>query len=414
MNRLILIGNGFDIAHGLPTKYSEFINNYWENTISEIEELGQTKYENDEILIEFLPMNFNKNMSYHDLLKSLKERSLEIVFKNKFLGIISKKLSINSWVDIEKEYYRLLKELISDDSYSIIDLNNDFNRIKELLNSYLTKIENDSGERNKDLLIRINGNIGGKIYAPYELKDFSEEYKEYRSKYELSKLEKVKENMVSYENMDKKLKLINIALKGIFTSKAMKDILMSYKSNGLFNFIPDETLVLNFNYTTTERYYGRPRDFENYNNDFVTKSSLIHIHGEIDIYKKSPIIFGFGDELDEEYKSIENLDDNNYLENIKSINYQDSKNYKNLLEFLNNDHYQVFVMGHSCGISDRTLLNTIFEHDNCSSIKPFYFEDEDGKDNYSDIVRNISRNFNSKVKMRDRVTNKEYCESMIS
>ena len=30
MNRLVLIGNGFDLAHGLKTRYEDFIN--WYNT----------------------------------------------------------------------------------------------------------------------------------------------------------------------------------------------------------------------------------------------------------------------------------------------------------------------------------------------------------------------------------------------
>lgn len=30
MNRLILIGNGFDLAHGLKTSYADFIEWYWE------------------------------------------------------------------------------------------------------------------------------------------------------------------------------------------------------------------------------------------------------------------------------------------------------------------------------------------------------------------------------------------------
>ena len=30
MNRIVLIGNGFDIAHGLKTSYADFINWYWE------------------------------------------------------------------------------------------------------------------------------------------------------------------------------------------------------------------------------------------------------------------------------------------------------------------------------------------------------------------------------------------------
>ena len=63
-------------------------------------------------------------------------------------------------------------------------------------------------------------------------------------------------------------------------------------------------------------------------------------------------------------------------------------------------------MGHSCGISDRTLLNTLFENDNCVSIQVFYHKKENDEDNYSDVVRNISRNFTNKKVMREKVVNK--------
>lgn len=29
INRIVVIGNGFDLAHKLPTKYVDFINWYW-------------------------------------------------------------------------------------------------------------------------------------------------------------------------------------------------------------------------------------------------------------------------------------------------------------------------------------------------------------------------------------------------
>ena len=29
MNRIIIIGNGFDLAHNLKTRYKDFINDYW-------------------------------------------------------------------------------------------------------------------------------------------------------------------------------------------------------------------------------------------------------------------------------------------------------------------------------------------------------------------------------------------------
>ena len=34
MNRLVIIGNGFDMAHGLKTSYMDFINWYWEQRLN--------------------------------------------------------------------------------------------------------------------------------------------------------------------------------------------------------------------------------------------------------------------------------------------------------------------------------------------------------------------------------------------
>ena len=34
MNRLVIIGNGFDMAHGLKTSYMDFINWYWDQRVN--------------------------------------------------------------------------------------------------------------------------------------------------------------------------------------------------------------------------------------------------------------------------------------------------------------------------------------------------------------------------------------------
>ena len=163
------------------------------------------------------------------------------------------------------------------------------------------------------------------------------------------------------------------------------------------------TLLLNFNYTkTAENLY-----LINYMN-----FEIINIHGELN-NDNNPLIFGYGDELDENYQKIEKTQDNDFLENIKSIKYHQTRNYRDLLKFIESGIYQVFVMGHSCGNSDRTLLNTLFEHRNCVSIKVFYWQPEVGKDDYSNLIRNISRNFNDKPKMRDMVVNRENCSALV-
>ena len=89
--------------------------------------------------------------------------------------------------------------------------------------------------------------------------------------------------------------------------------------------------------------------------------------------------------------------------------------YKKLLDFVESDRkFQVCIFGHSCGLSDRTLLNTIFEHQNCISIKIFYYKYKEKKsdgslDNYIEIVQNISRHFDNKKLMRSKIVNKELC-----
>lgn len=57
-------------------------------------------------------------------------------------------------------------------------------------------------------------------------------------------------------------------------------------------------------------------------------------------------------------------------------------------------------------------LKTLFEHKNCVSIKPYYHQKDDEKDDYWDIVCNIARNISNPSLMRDRVVIKEHCEPL--
>lgn len=358
MNRIILIGNGFDLAHGMKTSYGDFMDWFWmhkateiQNRIHKYEYFQLTNIGGDENNIK---LDFTNCKNYSDIINVIKSQRVAINFKNKFLEQITEKQYIQNWVDIENEYYQLLKDIMTEKEkfYSISELNSDFEKIKNELEKYLTEEQNKFDRtRHEDLII----SISHKIYSSFQPRDF--------------------------------------------VQQAMDSISQT-------NY-PQEILLLNFNYTRTEIFYQNY-----YYKNPKTYTNIIHIHGSLSLNDKNPIIFGYGDELDEEYKKIENLNNNEYLENIKSIKYLETDNYKRLLEIVNSDEYQIFIFGHSCGNSDRTLLNTLFEHENCVSIKPFYYLKKDGTDNYSDMVRNISRNFNNKAIMRDKVVNKKYCETL--
>ncbi len=159
-------------------------------------------------------------------------------------------------------------------------------------------------------------------------------------------------------------------------------------------------LLLNFNYTPTPEHY-----MEGHSNITIN-----YIHGRLD--DPQSVIFGYGDELDENYKRLKEHNDSECMRHVKSIRYLEHDNYRRMLEFIESDPFQVVIMGHSCGNSDRTLLNTIFEHPNCVSIKPYYYQKDEGSDNYNELVMNISRNFTDMKLMRDWVVNKEYTEPL--
>ncbi|NDV69460.1 AbiH family protein [Dysgonomonas sp. 25] len=365
MNRIILIGNGFDLAHGLPTSYKDFIDDYWTNKVIKLKRtIHFVNEENDPFEIFNFSVNgfyFNPQLkeSYYELIKLIEENGGNFRFKNQFLKIITEKCGIQNWVDVENEYYELLKDCIEGKKYykDVDELNKDFDRIKSLLKDYLRKISQQE--------IPIRYNIRNHIYKPFFCSEITK-----------LGLKKLDEN----ENI---------------------------KLPGKEPVYPETICFLNFNYTNTQEPYLDQSDFEL---DEHINTKVIHIHRKLD---DDSIIFGYGDEIGEDYAKIENLNDNKYLENMKSIKYLETMDYRKLLDFINDGLYQIYIFGHSCGNSDRTLLNTLFEHENCVSIKPFFHQREDGTDNYTDIVMNISRHFSSKAMMRDKVVNRELCEPLL-
>lgn len=363
MNRLIILGNGFDIAHGLPTKYNDFITWY----ISEWYSYLETSYkhtESDRLCTFSLK---DHRISWKEFFQSYSTPKGEafigfltrypdvfVLKYSSFMSRISNSIESRGWVDIENEYYNLLKEYVdAGESKLACELNDQLDFIREKLTEYLSNIqENMSGEF-------ISEEIKNILIEPFSETDIAIEY-------------------LHNPSYSEEIKVIEDGKE-----------------------FPETSMILDFNYTNTSDYYslGSP-----------LKMTVNHIHGSL----KDPdsMIFGYGDELDDEYQKLLKSNNNNLLSNIKSIRYLESDNYRKLLEFIEYAPYQIYIMGHSCGTSDRTMLNTLFEHRNCVSIKPFYYEKYDGSDNYLEIVQNISRNCTNMKLMRDRVVNKQYCTSL--
>jgi len=368
MNRLILIGNGFDLAHNMKTKYSDFIFTYVRNCFLAARQKGA--YQDDLIWVKQRHANGRRTIEeYTDLqdflfftttgdvdMKSVPDETLDknlhkhyakdylFTIKSQFFDHLLHNCREYNWVDIENEYYSHLKTML-----------HSTNQVEEEL---------DQLNRSFTVIIR-------------ELECFLHRQVPSAVKEEYCK---------------------------IFTEPINGDDIVTAHLNGSYQ--PAHSLILNFNYTqTVQRYFADARLPL-----YSTPITINHIHGEIN-NEHNPLIFGFGDELDEDYKKIETDNRKGFLNFIKSFWYFKTSNYHDLIRFIDSDMFQVYILGHSCGLSDRTMLNMIFEHNNCKSIKIFYHGDH-LSNNFTALTQEISRHFNDKGAMRKKIVPLNKCRAM--
>lgn len=384
MNRLILVGNGFDLAKGLKSGYKDFIDWMWINIVNTMIEKKSFSIKDDMVTTNsnLLFVEAKKVSDYETCQKFISENHISINYNNEFFKTISKQ-AYSNWVDIETEYFNEIKNILlkekEEAQKSIEKLNANFEKIKLELENYLNSQLADFDPNDFDFT---------NLSESFNLLDFTskgvdEFEKEYEPKMNLD------EKNLFYSQKNK------IKLGDYFYCKTATP--------------PKNVLFLNFNYTDLIPKLIKEIKINAWKLDDWANSKMeyIYIHGELS-KERNPIIFGYGDENDEIQSKIEKQG-GDFLNNIKTINYLKTPNYKKVLSFLDSNNYQVFIMGHSCGLSDKTLLKTIFEHPNCISIRPFYYIDKKGNNNYDDIVKNIYRTFTDKALMRDKVVNQKYC-----
>ncbi|KGE14629.1 AbiH family protein [Sphingobacterium deserti] len=377
MNKLIIVGNGFDLHHKLPTQYSDFVNWFFEQEFKNAIEAGSRI--NSFFTIKCTEINSTNGAVRIDSIselrtlvpKMLPERgglpNIEIrindavylfnfEYTSDFFSAISTHYENMKWVDIEMIYYRKLSECLAlyrDHRYkfdnTIKKLNEDLSSLKDLLCEYLSIVSN---------IREIDYNF----------------------------------NYCAEKPVDKNSIVDKHHLEGLNRDQ--------FEDGGDRYIIPKSVTFLNFNYTGLTYKLTR-------NSSFRT----IDIHGRLHSKENAPI-FGYGDEIDEEYFLMEKTNENDFLTHIKSFGYFANNNYSDLVNILESGSYIVYVWGHSCGLSDRTLLNMIFEHDNCAAIQPFYWQKDRFTDDYIQITQNISRHFKDKKKMRNRLLNKKFCSPL--
>ncbi len=361
MNRLIIIGNGFDLAHNLPTKYSDFLKWYW-SKLNLIQRNNYGFYTYKDKMMELqLYQPVDGVDSYNSLLKYFGYYNMQhqknYIFLNSFFLELNDNPLLN-WVDIEMFYKEKLKNSFNSKHTKhddILKLNREFADVRELFHNYLKEVISPLESKNDQ------------VPGMHDLLQKWKEGKNY--------------SMLFKDNIPNHLTKI----KGFYNGP-------------ILDFNIEQKYILCFNYTNTIFQY------------ISQKSSSItnFIHGHYE-QENHPIVFGYGDESDELFPMLEEDNKNEYLEFTKSVSYSRTMNYNNLMNFIESDNFIVEIMGHSLAISDRTLLKTIFENEKCQYIFMYYHERDNGDTDFFDKSLNISRHFTDKKMMRKKVAPQVFC-----
>ncbi len=349
---LVVIGNGFDLSHGINSGYEHFILNYLYKCLHELNKyenlktdelncsLFYNKYSNELIHLEtkswtdvgnvnegyntrkrewYKWFMDNQTENLQELFEQLKTRKI-IKFSKNEISLIQEILNsknINGWIDLEVLYFDLLIEIKKSSIYSIENFDKQWFLLKKEFIKYL----------------RLT--LEHYYSSPY----FNKNFKNFKYQY-----------VFSY--------LFDGYTLGYTEKKP--------------NF--DNYYFLNFNYT----------DLINEKYDWNSNQ----IHGSLDLGTDfNDFLFGYGNTQNKNYNSLKEERSKGYFKNLKHFYYSNKNNKTNLFNWVKSSGYKVKLIGHSCGESDRTLLNELLSHDNCKSIK-IYSRD---KSDFESIRDNIGK-----------------------
>ncbi|WP_313184726.1 AbiH family protein [Lacrimispora sp.] len=377
---LLLIGNGFDLAHGLPTRYTDFLKycrDYDDkNSVSSLNELNE----------EFISFTTDN------------------VWLKYFLGSLSELDNSNTWIDFEKEISEVINGINSIDFGSI--------KYKDIISNTSLALPSNIKSKNfiltfsslsktQELKITVKNihsipSLSEFIYV--QLRNFTRAFEIYCLYVnEIPIIEPVisSERRTQMDNANKEAKhysnqlqlargylgrerkvaefqeLYNEAIKKYSSfSSGIKPI--DYLSISKFD------CVLSFNYTNTyERLYG---------ND---KTKYCYIHGKAQNDKnETNMIFGIDDNLQRGEESS-NFKWVRFKKYYQRIIYKTGSEYKDWLSSISNQttsQNYVHIVGHSLDRTDYDVLYEIFDNINFKIIV-YYYSSKDFEDKVQKVIK---------------------------
>lgn len=387
---ILVIGNGFDLAHGLPTKYGEFLE-FCERAsriYTYVQGTGCYEYEED---------NLNKweiNSEIKDALKNAFEsRKLNRInnedgthydnysTNNALLDELNRCIKNNVWL----KYFFKCHTFIGE---NWIDFESEISRVVQSLDELIIVISNggshlDISKEKQEILMSMIKASKGSLQDNYGNVKAVEKYAQFLNK-ELERLIRALE---------------------IYIVEFVGGILISKNSTDINRLNPDH--VLSFNYSNTyEKLYGNGKKIE-----------YDYIHGKADInntIESNNMVLGIDEYLpiDRKDREISFIAFKKYYQRIykgtgceykdwmytvkesaKSIESKLREGYPEqipFIKFTNDARHNLYIFGHSLDVTDKDILRDLILNDNVYT-KIFYFNKIDLASKIANLVKVIGQ-----------------------
>lgn len=378
---ILVIGNGFDLAHGLPTKYGDFLDfcerarkiyTFRENTsLSDYKSKNIDNWKMNDYIKTALLDAFDKR----DCKKDYNDDGTfnwKVKVPNKYLNELYSYIDQNAWL----EYFLNRKFSLGE---NWIDFESEISEVIQALDEAINTIkcgrelEEMPREKHK-ILISIHKLSNGSMQKVFKddtiLNDFA-------------------------VFLDAELGRLIRALE-IYIVEFVRGVPVVKKNTDIEKLNPD--CVLSFNYSDTyERIYGERGGFE-----------CDYIHGKADInknVKSSNLVLGIDEYLDDDrkdkelellpfkkfYQRIYKSTGNKYLNWADEIKdeYADYINPNILSTGKGYPGYTLYIFGHSLDVTDQDVLRLFICNDNVQTKIFYYRKDEEDKTELGKLIRNL-------------------------
>lgn len=377
MTDLLIVGNGFDLYHGLPTRYTDFLkfisywSIFWDNYNGEAKAQVCTPFrvklsEQNEIIEESM-RDFASHQGYY------KYEHLEFInshIDNLWIQyFLKKQLSSVNWIDFEGEIYNVLK----------------------LVEEYYSEFIPEMRKRNDAPIKYIPGDMSTVINifkknCPEEYIDFTQGIISRRDT-EKDKLKNNKEMLLSTmkRELDDLIKCLDYYLLDFVSNIKVEQYSEQIKELSYIN-------LLNFNYTYTyASVYGKNslREHHRIHGDCLEEDMVLGIPDESFPSTLDYIYF------QKYFQRIQKRTGNYYKSWITEPNAREKS--------LEDVPINVFIMGPSLADSDKGILKEIFMNDFVCKITIFYHSQLAYEQQVINLVSMFGKDFVIEQTANDRI-----------